>query len=267
MDRVGAVAMILGGSIAGFILLWGVRLSAFAAGSALGVMLLILRSRTRSDRLHRREQALRRRLGGEIKMEQWLVMQPRRAHYEAACLLSQMQKIALERVEDWGAVGTIKKTNERAVVFCAQCGRGGKLSGEDIAFYQRICRKARADRGVICGAGGVDASAEMQAEIPPRMTVISREKMMHLAGNAWPATDEQLVALGKRRQQGRLDRTFLYAVLTPERDRKYLLYGLLLCGLYVLSGLRAYLWPGCVCLLLMALCRSGRFGPKSMDFL
>lgn len=265
MDRVGAAVLMFGGSVLMFVMLWGLRLSALAAGSALGIMLLTLRSRTRSKRLHRREKALRRQLGGEIKMEQWLLMQPRRAHFETALLLCKVQKITLERVEDWGAMGTIVKSGERAVIFCAQSKEA--LSAGDIAFYQRICLKEKAQRGVICGAGKVDQSGERQAEISPQITVIGRERMIFLAGTVWPATDEQLVELGKRKRQGQFDQTLLHTVLSPARDRKYLLYGLLLCTLYLFSGLRAYLWPGCICLVLMALCRSGRFCPHSTDFL
>lgn len=262
MDHLGGTVLILICSVLLFVLLWGMRVSALTAGGALGALLLALRERGRRQRVHRREKLLRARIGGEMKMEQWLLMPPRRAHFEAALLLS----LSIERAEDWGAVCQTQ-TDAKLLVFCAQMHRTEKLSVRDIAAYQRVCLREKVDKGVICGVGGLTQEARTQLLLSPRIRTVGYDQMIALAGEAWPATDEQLVALGKRKHQGQIEKALAHTVLSPERDRKYLLYGLLLCMLYLLSGLQAYLWPGCICLMLMALCRTGRFGEKERNYL
>lgn len=262
MDHLGGTLLLLAGSLTCFVLLWGLRLSALLAGGALGVMLIVLRERGRGQRVHRREKQLRQRIGGEMKMEQWLLMLPRRAHFEAALLL----QLPVERAEDWGVVCRTQ-TQEKAVVFCAQMHPSEKLSVRDIAAYQRICLREKAQRGILCAAGDLTQEARSQALLPPEVKIVGYARMIALAGALWPATDEQLVALGRRKHQGQIEKALLHTVLASGREQKYLLYGLLLCMLYLLSGLRAYLWPGCVCLMLMALCRTGRFAAKNREYL
>ena len=68
---------------------------------------------------------------------------------------------------------------------------------------QRACRRHRADRGVVCLTCKCSAAAKKYAEdnlFPLRL--MEREELLALAGQAWPATDEQLVALGKRKKKG-----------------------------------------------------------------
>lgn len=267
MDRFFGTVILLFGSVAAFILLWGFRLSALTAGVALGVMLLSLRERRRKHHLHRREAALRRRIGGELKMEQWLLMQPRRAHLEAALLLSQEEELSLERAEEDGAVCTLERTGEKLVIFCAQMHEKESLSVRDMTAYQRVCLREKAARGVLCGAGAVSAEGKAQSAMQPPLVIVPRECMIALAGAAWPATDAQLIELGKRKHQHRQGKAVWQSVLSREREGKYLFYGLLLCGLYLLTGLLSYLIPGCVCLLLLALCRTGVFAESKRKIL
>lgn len=262
MDHLGTTLFLVAGSMLLFVLLWGLRLSALAAGGALGLMLIVLRERGRRQRVHRREKLLRARIGGEMKMEQWLLMQPRRAHFEAALLLS----LSPERAEDWGVVCR-GQNQEKTVVFCAQMHRQEKLSVRDIAAWQRICLREKAEGGIVCGVGSMTQEAKAQAALSPEIKTLCYEHMIALSGAAWPATDEQLIALGKRKHQGQIEKALAHTVLSPGRDRKYLLYGLLLCLLYVMSGLKAYLWPGCMCLILMALCRTGIFAREKRKYL
>lgn len=266
LDRLCGTVLLLFGGICVFVLLWGLRLSALVAGIALGVMLLTVREQGRKNRLHRRESALRRRIGGEMKLEQWLLMQPRRAHLEAALLLSQECALTLERAEEDGAVCTLEKKGEKIVIFCTQMHEKEKVTLRDAAQYQRICLREKAERGVLCGVGEVSAQIRRQAEMHPPLQLISREKMISLAGKMWPATDEQLVELGKRRQRRR-GKAIWQNMMTSQRERPYLFYGLLLCMLYLLTGMISYLLPALVCMVLLALCRTGRFAPESGEIL
>lgn len=267
MDRLGSAAVLLVGSHMFFILLWGLRVSAVAAGMAAFIMLLILRERSRKNRLQHREKTLRRRIGGELKMEQWLVSAPRRAHAETALLLAQTQEMEIEHIDDGGAVCVLKRTEERLLIACAQLPEGDKLTVRDVAAFQRLCLRERVERGVLCGVSGMTHEARSQAELQPFVKTVSREKMIILAGTAWPATDEQLIELGRRKRKTVHVKQFVYTAVEKERAARYLYYGLMLCGLYFFLGSPFYLWPGCLCLVLMALCRAGRKCKNSQNLL
>ena len=218
MDHLGGTAVMLAGSLLFFMLLWGMRLSAVIAGLAAFGMLLILRERTRKSRLLHKEKQLRRRIGGELKMEQWLVANPRRAHAEAALLLAQAHEMDMERVGDDGAICMLKKTGERLLIACAQLPAEDKLTPRDVAAFQRICLRERAARGVLCGATGMTQEARRQAALYPGVRLIARDKMIAWAGAAWPATDEQLIELGKRKRHPARQQKLWATALQPERS-------------------------------------------------
>ena len=263
MDEIGAVLAMAAGCALGFILLWGLRLTALAAAVAAFVLCMLLRAKTRDKRLQRRERRLRQRIGGEMKLEQWTLYPPAQAHFEAAKLLMDTVPLVLLRVHGAGALCTQEGTGERLLIVCAQLHAAEKLTARDIAAVQRECRRLQAARGVICGASGVTAEACEQAELDPRVTLIGREQMIALAGAASPASDRQLVELGRRRRRGHSVRTLRRTVLDAQRAEKYLLYGLMLCVLYIFTGQPAYALPGIICLLLMGLCRAlGEAGKK-----
>ena len=145
---------------------------------------------------------------------------------------------------------------KQALLACAQLPAGEKLTARDIAAFQRACLAEGAETGVLCGAEGLTDSAKQQCTLYPSVHSLSRARMIALAGAAFPATDAQLVALGKRKRTPEHAKIVLRRMLEPHRARQYLLYGLMLCGLYIITGQRFYPLPGCACLLLMALCRA-----------
>ncbi|MBR5231307.1 MAG: hypothetical protein IKW00_03555 [Clostridia bacterium] len=267
IDKLGSTLLILFAGMGTFFLLWGIRPVSVLAGTALGIMLLVLRESTRKQRLRRREDALRRRIGGEIKLEQWLLTPPRRAHFEAALLLSQAYNLSPKTANEDGALCINPDTGEKMLIFCGQVHRKEEFSVRDVAALQRICLKEKIPRGVVCGIGRISPEARQQALLSPVLRIIHYDKMIALAGAAWPATDDQLIALGRRKHQGQMEKMLLGTILSPSRDRNYLTYGLLLCVLYLIFGMRACLIPGIVCLILMALCRIAGRKPAQIDAL
>lgn len=254
MDEAGGTLALLAGSVVFFLLLWGVRITALLAGLAAFALLMLLRARTRERRLQGREDRLRRQIGGEMKLEAWVLMPPRRAHFEAALLVTQTLNGQMLRALDTGVLCAVQ--GKQALLACAQLPAGEKLTARDIAEFQRSCLSEGAEAGVLCGAEGLSDAARRQAALHPRVHTLSRTRMIALAGAAFPATDAQLVALGKRKRAPGHARAALRRMLEPHRARQYLLYGLMLCGLYIITGQRFYPLPGCTCLLLMALCRA-----------
>ena len=255
MDEIGVYLLLLAASLGGFLLLWGLRPMAILAGLSAFTLTVLLRARTREKRLLRREERLRRRIGGEICLEQWTVCPPARAHYEAAQLLENVLPLRVVRTCDHGALCRRADNGQRVLVACAQLHREEKASARDISALQRICVKLGAESVYLCGAGGVTAAALEQATLAPRVHCVSRDRMIALAGAAHPATDRQLVALGRRYRSIHSPRGLRSRAFDPQRAEKYLLYGLLLLGLYILTGLAYYSVPGLICLALMTLCR------------
>ena len=209
MDEAGSTLALLTGSVVFFLLLWGVRITAVLAGIAAFALLMLLRARTRDRRLQNREDRLRRQIGGEMKLEAWVLMPPRRAHFEAALLVTQTLNGQMLRALDTGVLCAIQ--GKQALLACAQLPAGEKLTARDIAAFQRACLAEGAETGVLCGAEGLT---------PEHAKIVLRR------------------------------------MLEPHRARQYLLYGLMLCGLHIITGQRFYPLPGCACLLLMALCRA-----------
>ena len=254
MDEAGSTLALFTGSAVFFLLLWGVRITAVLAGIAAFALLMLLRARTRDRRLQSREDRLRRQIGGEMKLEAWVLMPPRRAHFEAALLVTQTLNGQMLRALDTGVLCAIQ--GKQALLACAQLPANERLTARDIAAFQRACLAEGAETGVLCGAEGLTDTAKQQSALYPRVHSLSRARMIALAGAAFPATDAQLVALGKRKRTPEHARIVLRRMLEPHRARQYLLYGLMLCGLYIITGQRFYPLPGCACLLLMALCRA-----------
>ena len=149
MDEAGSTLALLTGSVVFFLLLWGVRITAVLAGIAAFALLMLLRARTRDRRLQNREDRLRRQIGGEMKLEAWVLMPPRRAHFEAALLVTQTLNGQMLRALDTGVLCAIQ--GKQALLACAQLPAGEKLTARDIAAFQRACLAEGAETGVLCG--------------------------------------------------------------------------------------------------------------------
>ena len=119
MDEVGAWLALLSGSLGLFMLLWGIRPMAVLAGLAAFTLCMLLRTRTREKRLRQKEARLRRRIGGEMKLEAWTTCPPRQAHFETALLLSGCRPLVLERMTDSGVLCLLPDLNIHALVACA----------------------------------------------------------------------------------------------------------------------------------------------------
>ena len=103
---------------------------------------------------------------------------------------------------------------------------------------------------------GSDAQTQGEKKLPVRL--ITREQLIHLLGSASPATDRQLVALGKERKKQVPFKKVLRIIFQPDKARRYALYGLLLLFLYTLTGLPYYAVPGVICVSFAAVSRCFR---------
>ncbi len=234
-----------------FIFLWGVTLPALLSGAALTVLALLIRQKTRDGRLRRREQRLRRRLGGEMALEEMLFEPPRAAHAEAARLLAGRSALTLLAEREDGALCRLRE--EKALVSFCQIPQTASVGPAEVLALQRAVRACGAARGILCAPCAVAPAAAAQADGPVPVTLIGRDTLIALLGRAHPATDGQLVALGKRKK--RRGGPWLPLILRPDRAGRYLTYGALLLAMHLLTGRGYYAYPGIVCTALAAACR------------
>lgn len=233
--------------------LWGLSVPALLAGAALTVMGQMALTRWRRKALLRREQALRCRLGGEIFLEELLLLPLRQAHVQAALVLEKKYPLRMERTTDEGVVCI--SGGEKLLVGCIPLPERCETSAGEVLALQRACRLQGAARCVVCCTGKVAVQVETWAQtctVPVK--VIRREELLRLAGQMKPATDAQLVELGKRRK--RLDPGGMRkGILHPDKAKKFFVYGASMLLVYVVTGLMYYPLPGLVCLALGVGCR------------
>lgn len=261
-DGAGVLAAIYAAAALWFIWLWGLGIPAMLAGAALGTLLAMARSCLRSRLVVRREKALRARLGAEMLLEELVLSDAQEAHRRAAELLSARWPLTLEDVSQEGAL--CRQRDEKLLIICLRMPPESSLSHGDLTAVQRAVRKTGAHRGVICVPGKSPPAILVRAEqtvIPLR--IIQRETLLTLAGQLFPATDAQLVALGKRRRRP-APGGVLALVFRRDKARRYFTYGLAMTLLYLLMGVRVYAVSGMVCLTMAVFCRTGRSAEETL---
>ena len=249
LDEMGLRALIALGTVMWFVWLWGLGMPALLAGLALGLMGQMALTRWRRRAVEKRERALRRQLGGEMLLEDMLLQPPRRAHFQAAMLLGQRYPLRMERVTEDGML--CLSGEERLLVSCLLRPPECEANPGDLLAFQRAARAHGVRRCVLCLTCQCSAAARAWAEtsaIPVR--IISRETMLALAGQASPATDEQLIALGQRRNRPGPGGSVLRTILDRSKAGRYMFYGTAMVVLYVLTGLKWYPLPGLALVLL-----------------
>ena len=262
MDGLGLRAALALAAVGWFVYLWGLTVPALLAGAALAVMGEMALTRWGRQRVARREAALRRRLGGEMMLEEMLLASGKQAHFQAALLLGLRYPLRMEKVTEEGML--CLSGGERLLISCVALPEMGEAGPGAVADIQRACLRHGAARGIACVTGRVSAKTEAwaaQGAVPVK--IIRREALAELAGQARPATDEQLVELGKRKKRlapGGL----LQTALRREKAKTYMLYGLGLTLLYVVTGLKYYPVPGLACLALSVVCRCRRAGEERL---
>ncbi len=262
MDSLGARALIYLLATLWFVYLWGLGWPALLAGLALGTLGVMARARLRQRSVARREKALRRRLGGELMLEEMLLSGAKEAHFRAALLLGERWPLVMCQANETGVV--CRQGEETLLVMCLRMPPEGELSVGDLMACQRALRAEKADRGVACVLGRVSPKVAARAEqLAVPLRIIRRETLLDIAGRLCPATDAQLVALGQRRRRTARG-SLLSVILQRQKAKRYFLYGVTLLILYILTGGGLYAVPGAVCLTMAVLCRTDRGAEEAL---
>lgn len=204
--------------------------------------------------LNRREVTLRQRIGGEMAVDSLLLQAPTSAASNAAAWLMQALTLTdFEQHED----GILARYEQESVwIACVQRHASTPADCNDVLACIRNARRENADICIICATSDFTQSALLMVEeVTPRTRLLGRSGLIHMAGIAAPATDEQLRALGKRRRQKFRRELFQARILDPAKKRRYLLYGIGLSLLYIFMRQLVYIIPAIVCLCLFALCK------------
>ena len=254
MDGLGLCTLLYLLAAGWFVWLWGLGIPALLAGAALGTLLCAARSQWRARTVSRREKTLRSRLGAELMLEAMLLAEPKEAHFRAALLLAEKWPIELQSVKEEGVL--CRQGTEKLLVQCIRIPEDAVLGMGDVLAAQRTVRRMQVDKAVLCVLGKVTPKIAARAEealVPLR--IIRRETLLHIAGQLSPATDEQLVELGRRRKRAIPQGGLTRLIYRKDKARRYLLYGVMMLVLYILTGMRLYAVPGMVCLTMAAASR------------
>ena len=263
LDGLGICVLLYVLATGWFAWLWGLNVPTLLAGAALGTLLRTARSQWRKRTVDRREKALRCRLGAELMLESMLFAEPKEAHFRAALLLAEKWPITMQSVKDEGVI--CRQGEETLLIQCVRMPEEGELSVNDLLTAQRAVKRLKANRAVLCVLGKVSPKTAAKAELAlVPLRIIRRETLLGLAGQYAPATDEQLIELGRRRRRPAGQGSVLRLVFRRDKARRYHLYGQLMLILYILTDARLYAVPGMVCLTMAVMCNTGR---NSEDFL
>ena len=253
MDALGSRILLFFLCMGWFLFLWGFRLPSLTAGLALFGLLMLMEKKSRDARLARREKRLRMRLGGELFLEKLLMEPASRAHFEAAAVFSAAYPLTLLRSGEQGVFCTLRKEN---VLFSfLQLPASAQVNAAHVLSHQRAAREAGAGRLILCAPCKIAPDALRQAETQLPVTFLDRSMLIDHLGAACPATDIQLVELGKRKRTPFSFSCLLSLIFSGERARRYVMYGTLLLLLYFLTHLMYYGLPAMLCFFLAAGCR------------
>lgn len=252
LDGIGLMLLMWSLAVMWFTWLWGLQAASLLAGTALGMLLWTARYQWRRRTVERREKALRSRIGAELMLEEMMLETAVNAHRQSALLLAQRWPVKILRAEESGAL--CRQGEETLLIRCLRQMPESELSAGDLLAAQRAVRSLQADRGVLCVLGKVSAKMAARAEqsaVPLR--IIRRETLLALAGVYAPATDAQLVELGRRSRRSAGQGSLVRRAFRREKARRYHLYGTSMLCLYLLAGIRIYAVAGMVCLTMAVL--------------
>lgn len=249
LDDLGLRSIIALAALIWFFWLWGIGLPSLLAGAALGILGQMTLSRYRAYSVERKEKRLRARLGGELFLEELILCPPRQAHLRAAFLLGVKYPMILEQVMEEGVL--CRWEGKLVLISCLGRPAESEAKPDDVLPMQRAGRKYLAEKCVLClccRESKALAAWREQSAMP--VSVVSREKLLEIAGQISPATDEQLVELGRRKKHPVSGKRWIQSMLHRDRMGRYMFYGGAMLLIYILTGIRWYPLPGLTLLLL-----------------
>ena len=262
IDRFGGRLLVLTLCTGWFVFLWGLGMPAVLAGFSLHLMVLLALRKGSAQAAQKREEALRRRLGAEIAMEELMLAPPRQAHFRAGLMLAEKYPLTMDRITDSGLFCHDDQGSMLVCCFCCppQCA----VSPAALLEMIRTAKEQHIGRCIACATAPFSKESSAFAEVSPiPVQLFDRNRLLPLAGRLSPATDVQLAALAKRRKQTSVRSAASHA-LDRMKAKRYMTCGVSLACVYILTGLKWYALPALLCMLLSAVCRTRRSMPEHL---
>ncbi|MEA5014101.1 MAG: hypothetical protein VB099_06025 [Candidatus Limiplasma sp.] len=265
LDRLLLRLVVVGFGLGWFLFLWGVTLPAFTAGFAFGCLLWLSLRRFEALSIQRKEKQLRRSIGGEMALDRLLLLPSRHAAFQTVLWLGSKVPLEMQRTTDSGVLCHFK--GKTALVQLIAQHKSMNVTVQQVIDAHKECMRHRAARCIICLTAPLSREAKAYAETAmPPIKLVPREEMLKMAGQASPATDEELSGMAERGRRPLGWRRWVEHVLSPGRAKGYFVYGLGLAMLYLVTGLWYYSVPAVICLILCVLCRWYKPKDKEEEF-
>lgn len=237
-----------------FIWLWGLSLPALSAGLALGALLWLCARQFSKRATQKREQQMRRLIGGELALERLLLESPRKAAFRCVLWLAPRYPLVMEQTLDWGVSGQLD--GRKALICLIAQHPSQPVQVQQIVECAREVLKQRVEQTLLCTtAPFTKEAADYAAGLDPPWKIIHRQELIHLAGCASPATDDDLRQIGRQKRPRHSPKEWLAVVLDASRARRYFWYGLGLSAFALLTGSSFYPVPAVLCLVLFSGCK------------
>ena len=242
-----------------FVFLWGVQLSSLAAGAALGAMLWICLRQFAKHTTRKREQQLRRMIGGELAVERLLLETPRKAVFQAALWIASRYPVEIEKATESDVFGTLE--GRPAIIRLIAQHKSQPVTAQQMVECARETQN-HAAKCLLCTTAPVSReAADYAAGLDPPIPLIRRDELIQLAGFFSPATDEELQNLARRKRTRHSPKEWLAVMLDSSRARRYCWYGTGMALLAYITGSGFYPVPAILCLTLYAACKIHQWIP------
>lgn len=230
LDRLALWLLVLFACVGYFLFLFRSPAPGLIAGLAVYLLLLVTALLFERSTLARRERLLRERIGGTIALTDLLLM----PEGEALARVSRLLCAALhaELLDE----SRMRYAAETWLIRLAQKSAGSAIGEGDVLAAHRAMRQAGADRTVLLTTGSVSPQAVRAAEwVDPPVRLISGAQLSALCGRLHPATDEDIARHSRRQKKPFSFARMRLLVLSPSKQKKYLLVSFLLLLFYLLS--------------------------------
>lgn len=237
-----------------FISLWGLQLTAFTAGVALGAMVWICVRQFAKHTTQKREQHMRQLIGGELALDRLLLEDSQKAVLHAALWIASRYPIKIEKRSNTYLYGTLEGCP--TIVQMIIQHKSMPIHTQQIVECAREFRKQSAELCLLCTTAPVGReAADYAAGLNPPIQIISRDELIRLAGYHSPATDEDLQKLARQKRTRRSLKEWLAVIMDSSRAKRYFWYGTGMGLLALITGSGFYPVPAVLCLGLYGACK------------
>lgn len=258
VDRIATRLLLLALCVLWFFRLWGMLAPALLAGGALCALLWRTLALGQQRALARKAAILREHIGGTLALERLLTILPVQAARHAADWLASRYDLGV--LGEAGDGVLLRYGQETLYLLCLQGHPQQRTdAGAVLAVARARLSVPKAARCVLCSTGTFTQEAADTAEaLEPPVRLIDGAELRALAGRMAPATDEQLVAMGKRQRKPFAWASLRQTMFSPQKTRRYAAYGTGLLAFFILTNHVYYLIPAGVCWALAMLSQRGR---------